>query len=392
MKFDNPILRTIRASILSCAVLSGVVSCGGPSGERGGADDTTAWAPIYRSRYAERFELLGDTLNNGRSTLLRVRNPWQGAENTVYDYRLVSDTAATVQEGEIRYPIRSAVCMSSTHVAFLDALGEVSVVRGASGIDFIANPAVHTGAVKEVGYDTNLDYETIVALRPDVVFIYGVGDEHAAAEKLRQLGVPVVYIADYLENEPLGRAEWIVPFGLLTGKLNEAILYFNRIEARYRELATRIPASDSSAVGRPKVMLNAPYRDVWYLPGDRSYMARLVREAGGDYLGRGTDNDASRPVSAEHAWVLMQEADYWLAPGMAQNLAQLKTDNHRFAGLPVVREGRVFNNNARITPKGGSDFWESGVVRPDRVLADMIRILHPELLPEHELYYFHRLK
>ena len=118
----------------------------------------------------------------------------------------------------------------------------------------------------------------------------------------------------------------------------------------------------------------------------------MVREAGGDYLGRGTDNDASRPVSAEHAWVLMQEADYWLAPGMAQNLAQLKTDNHRFAGLPVVREGRVFNNNARITPKGGSDFWESGVVRPDRVLADLIRILHPELLPEHELYYFHRLK
>lgn len=389
MKFNSHISKTIRTSLLAVILISGFVACGSSSGRGGdGQSDTAVWVPVYRNRYAERFELLGDSLNDGRSMLLRVRDPWQGAENTRYDYRLIPDTAATVREGEIRYPIRSAVCLSSTHVAFLDALGEVSAVKGASGIDFIANPAVHTGAVKEVGYDTHLDYETIVALRPDVVFLYGVGGEHAAADKLRQLGLPVVYIADYLENDPLGRAEWIVPFGLLTGRLNEAIRCFDAIETRYRELAARIPAETP----RPKVMLNAPYRDVWYLPGDRSYMARLVREAGGDYLGRGPDSDASRPVSAEQAWLLMQEADYWLAPGMAQDLRQLKEDNRRFADLPVVREERVFNNNARVTPAGGSDFWESGVVRPDRVLADMIRILHPELLPEYELYYFHRLK
>lgn len=389
MKFPNRIGQICRNLTVLGFTAWICISCGGFSAGRGdGQNDTTAGEPIYRNRYAERFELLGAANDGDSVPVLRVRDPWQGAENTVYDYRLIPDTATTVRDGEIRYPIRSAVCMSSTHVAFLDALGEVSVVRGASGIDFIANPEVHTGAVKEVGYDTNLDYETIVALRPDVVFIYGVGDEHAAAEKLRQLGVPVVYIADYLENEPLGRAEWIVPFGLLTGRLNEAIRYFDTIETRYRELTARI----SAETARPKVMLNAPYRDVWYLPGDRSYMARLVRDAGGDYLGKGTDNDASRPVSAERAWMLMQEADYWLAPGMAQNLSQLKEDNRRFADLPVVRTGQVFNNNARVTPKGGSDFWESGAVRPDRVLADMIRMLHPELLPEHELYYFHRLQ
>lgn len=374
-----------RISILLASLfgLLSLGSCGhsGRQAQHGG--DTLR--PLYESRYAERFELLTDD----KGPVLRVMNPWQGADSVTYDYRLVADSAAVLQPGEIRWPVRSAVCMSSTHVAFLDAVGAVGAVKGVSGLDFITNPAVHAAGVRDVGYDNNLNYEMIVALKPDVVFIYGVTGESAAVGKLRQLGIPVVYISDYLENDPLGRAEWIVPFGLLTGHMDDAVAQFMHTENEYNTLGEMV----ASHVGnRPKVMLNSPYRDVWYLPGDRSYMVRLLTDAGGDYLGKGDDSDKSRPVSAEKALILMSDADYWLGPGMVQDMAQLKADNRRFATLPVVRKGNVYNNNARTTPMGGSDFWESGAVRPDIVLADMVRILHPDLLPEHELYYFRKLE
>lgn len=369
-------------SLFLLSVLAGAVSCGGDGGSR---TDGDTLRPLYETRHAQRFALLTDD----RGPVLRVMNPWQGADSVAYDYRLVADTAVVLRPGEIRWPIRSAVCMSSTHVAFLDAVGRSDAVKGVSGLNFIANPAVHAAGAKEVGYDNNLDYETIVALRPDVVFMYGLTGENAAAAKLRQLGVPVVYISDYLENDPLGRAEWIVPFGLLAGRMEQAVERFMHTENEYNTLGERV----ASQVGkRPGVMLNAPYKDVWYLPGDRSYMVRLLEDAGGDYLGKGEDTDVSRPVSAEKALLMMAEADFWLGPGMAQNMAQLKADNRRFADLPVVRRGDVYNNNARTTPTGGSDFWESGVVRPDVVLADLVRILHPELLPDHELYYFRKLE
>ncbi len=373
-------ISTLLACLCSFVLLA---CCGGPGKSAHDTGDTLR--PLYEARYAQRFGLLTDD----RGPVLRVMNPWQGADSIVYDYRLVSDTAAVLQPGEIRYPIRKAVCMSSTHVAFLDAVGAVGVVKGVSGLDFITNPAVHAADVKEVGYDNNLNYEMIVALQPDAVFIYGLTGENAAVAKLQQLGVPVVYISDYLENDPLGRAEWIVPFGLLTGRMEDAVAQFMHTENEYNTLGERVAGSVDD---RPEVMLNSPYKDVWYLPGDRSYMVRLLGDAGGDYLGKGEDTDVSRPVSAEKALVLMVRADYWLNPGRARNMAQLKADNRRFATLPVVRKGKVYNNNARITPMGGSDFWESGAVRPDVVLSDMVRILHPDLLPEHELYYFRKLE
>lgn len=377
-----------RISILLAALCAlTFASCGG-SADKTAHNDSDTLRPLYEARYARRFALLTDD----RGPVLRVMNPWQGADSVVYDYRLVADTSSVaLQAGEIRWPVRSAVCMSSTHVAFLDAVGHVDAVKGVSGLDFISNPAVHTAGVRDVGYDNNLNYETIVALRPDVVFIYGLTGENGAVAKLEQLGVPVVYIADYLENDPLGRAEWIVPFGLLTGDMDAAVSGFMHTENEYKTVGELVAAS-VDAGNRPKVMLNAPFKDVWYLPGDRSYIVRLLDDAGADYLGKGEDSDVSRPVSAEKALLLMAEADFWLNPGMARDMAQLKADNRRFATLSVVRRGKVYNNNARLTPMGGSDFWESGAVRPDVVLADMVGILYPELLPEHELYYFRKLE
>lgn len=342
--------------------------------------------PLYENRYSTRFELLGD----GEEKVLRVKNPWQGADSVIMDYRLVDREQYVYGKNLIPYPVGRAICMSSSYVAFLEALDRTEAIAGVSGIDFISSTRLDRGTVVDVGYDNNLNYEQLVSLRPDVMFIYGVtGGNSAVTEKLAQLKIPVVFIADYLEESPLGRAEWIVPFGLLTDRLEQAVERFMHIESEYNAVSELVAGVGGE---RPKVMLNAPYRDVWYLPGDRSYMVRLLEDAGADYLGKGVDDDSSRPVSSENALLMLSRADYWLNPGMAQAMDQLRSENRRFATLAVIQKGKVFNNNARMTPMGGSDFWETGAVRPDLILKDLVRILHPELLPGHELYFYHALK
>ncbi len=335
---------------------------------------------VYKPRYAERFEVLREA--DGSAYVLRVRNPWQGADSVLMEYRI--ERAA-----------QRVVCMSSTHVAFLDALGRANAIKGVSGRGFIHTPL--DSSVREVGYDQTLDYEALVTLRPDAVLAYGVWADDMGAGKMRQLGLPVIYIADYLEQDPLGRAEWIVALGMLVGRLDQAAELFLQIEERYRVLAEQVAGYLIIRPGAPpRVMLNDPYRDVWWMPGDRNYLVQLLRDAGADYLGSGHDTQASRPMSSEQAYMLLSQADYWLNPGSARSLSEVKANNRPFAALPVVRRGRVYNNNARTTPGGGSDFWESGAVRPDIVLQDLIRILHPELTPRllepGELYYFQRLE
>jgi len=134
-------------------------------------------------------------------------------------------------------------------------------------------------------------------------------------------------------------------------------------------------------------MLNAPYRDVWFVPGADNYMVRLVEDAGGEVVATGKGAESS-PVDIEDAFLAMQGADFWLNTNHYETLAALLNDNPRMADTAPARAGRVYNNNARMTPEGGSDFWESGVVRPDRVLADLITILHGT---DDTLYYYKRL-
>ncbi|MEG1664168.1 MAG: ABC transporter substrate-binding protein [Mucinivorans sp.] len=357
------VVRLLLPVVFICALCS----CGVRSGDKSTSDSL-----LYKAQYAERFELRqhGDTL------LFVVKDPWQGAQNERKEYH-------------IREPLRRIICLSSTHIAFLDALGCVDRIVGVSGRQFIMNPAVAN--VADVGYDKNLVYELIVSLRADAVFVYDVaGESSAQYQKLESLGVPIVYIADYLEQNPLGRAEWIVAFGALTGQMERAQQIFLQIAQRYNSIKDEL---STKVVVRPKVMLNSPYRDVWYLPGDRSYMARLLKDAQVDYLGAGDDSDKSRAISVETAYQMVGQADYWLSPGVAiTSLAQLKAENHRFEGARVLQQGMVFHSSKRHTAAGGSDFWESGALRADVVLRDLATIFYSELFPNDSLYYFDRLK
>ena len=282
---------------------------------------------------------------------------------------------------------RRVVCLSSTYVAMLDAFGEVWRTVGVSGIDYITNEYVasHRDTIADLGAEMN--YERLVAIRPDLVLLYGVDDAQAAVtDKLRELGIPYLYMGEYVEESPLGRAEWMVLLGEVTDRRAESAAVFQTIADSYNALR----ASVDTLKGRPTVMLNTPWQDIWYMPSVNSYTHRLISDAGGDYIYKENTSNGSIPVGLETAYRLLLKADVWLNVGMCASMDDLLALNPRFADAKAVRTGKVYNNNKRLTPGGGNDYWESAAVHPDVVLQDLIRILHPE--QGGELFYYRKIE
>lgn len=359
--------------------------CGTP--RAASTDDFTV--ETYTPQFAAGFTLRGTP--DGRSTLLTVHNPWQsaeGVEQRLFIARDGEEPPAGFDGQVVRAPVRHAVCMSSSHVAMFDILGEIRRVSGVSGIDYITNPYVqehrHCGEVRDVGYDTGMNFELLAAMQPDIVLLYGVaGENGAVTSKLRELEIPYVYVGDHVEESPLGKAEWLVALAEAVGCRDKGESAFRPIEERYEALKKRVA---ETVLDAPSAMLNTPYGDSWFMAPSGSCMARLIADAGGHYIYTANDTNSSLPIDLEQAAVLTSQADMWLNAQVA-TLADLKRRFPKFTDARCVRNGYVYNCDRRADPAGGNDFWESGVVRPDLVLRDLVKIFHPELVDEEFVYY-----
>ena len=291
---------------------------------------------------------------------------------------IVSPYGGTADTLEVTAPLRSIVCMSSSYIGFLDAIGCDSVATAVSGLAYVSDPEVQAHAV-DVGYDAALDYETILKLRPDLVLTYAVSAaEPPYLQKLRDLGIRTAVIHEHLESHPLARAEYIKFFGLLTGRKERADSLFADIRDRYLSLVKESDAPKS-------VLVNIPYADQWYIPGGDNYMTRLIHDAGGVVLGAVPGRFESSVISVEKAFELAQEADCWLNPGWCVTKAQLRSVHPLFADFPVLGKS-VWNNTKQSTPGGGNAFWETGPARPDLILQDLRAIFDGTEVPGY--YYF----
>ena len=291
---------------------------------------------------------------------------------------IVSPYGGTADTLEVTVPLRSIVCMSSSYIGFLDAIGCDSVATAVSGLAYVSDPEVQAQAV-DVGYDAALDYEPILKLRPDLVLTYAVSAaEPPYLQKLRDLGIRTAVIHEHLESHPLARAEYIKFFGLLTGRKERADSLFADIRDRYLSLVKESDVPKS-------VLVNIPYADQWYIPGGDNYMTRLIHDAGGVVLGAVPGRFESSVISVEKAYELAQEADCWLNPGWCATKAQLRSVHPLFADFPVLGKS-VWNNTKQSTPGGGNAFWETGPAHPDLILEDLRAIFDGTEVPGY--YYF----
>lgn len=349
---------------------------------------------LYAPRYASGFDIRHHSESG--ATLITSKNPWQGADGVAY--RLLIDPAdhfahAAGDLQRITKPAERIICMSSSHIAMLSTMQEQQRVVGVSGIDFVSDEYInsHRTEIGDVGYDNNINYELLIALNPDLVLLYGINAANSLESKLRELQIPFAYIGEYVESSPLGKAEWMVTIGEIAGRREQSAALFEEIASRYTTLSADIKAKIGEA-RRPQVMLNTPYRDAWFLPAKSSYIVQLIEDAGGKTFTTQGEGNTSEPIDIEQALLYASQSDMWLNPSGCNSIAELVALNPKFATVPPVIRGEVWNNNARQTTMGGSDFWESGVVRPDIILNDLATILHPELMTGKELYYHKQLK
>ncbi len=344
---------------------------------------------VYTPEYAAGFEIAG--ADDSQSTIIRIFNPWQGANDVEMLYFIARNGERPPRDFDgvtIPAGARRIVCMSSSYIAMLEALGQTERVVGVSGIDFISNSYVtaNRANIKDVGSEIN--YEVLAGLAPDLVLLYGIGDSQSTVtDKLKELNIPYMYMGEYLEESPLGKAEWLMAIAEVTDCREAGGKVFEAIPQRYHALKQLTAGVEE----RPTVMLNTPWNDSWVMPSVKSYAAQLIEDAGGDYIYKKNTSNSSLPIGLETAYGLIREADVWLNVGMATTLGELKAMNPQFTDAKAIREDKVYNNNLRLTAGGGNDYWESAVVHPDIVLRDLIRIFHPELVSD-DLYYYRHLE
>jgi len=340
--------------------------------------------PAINGRTTDISYARGFTISDfGRYRKITVLDPWQQSSGISFEYYLVDRDKNIPGELEgkqvIRTPVGSVICLSTSHIGFLSALNEIGSLKALSGAGFVSDPevqkAVASKKVFDVGYDQGINYELILSMKPDLIMAYGVGGEVTGfINKLRDLGLNVILNGEYLEETPLAKAEWIKFVGAFYNKDQEAAGYFSQIEKNYnttRQLA-------ASANKRPVVLTGLPYKDAWWMAGGHSNLSALISDAGGEFLWKENTSREAFVVSLEEVVIRSAKADFWINCGTVNTLEELLATDSRFTAFPQVQKKAIFNNNLQVSPGGGNDYWERGVVRPDLILSDLVKIFHPE--------------
>lgn len=293
----------------------------------------------------------------------------------------------------IKIPVERIVTASMTMLPFIEKLAPQEALVAVGGKRYVYSEKIRNMDLPDVASDAGsglrLDIEKLLALQPDVVFIYTyTAAEKESVDRLRKLGIPIVIASDYLEETPLGVAEWIKFVSLFLGKEKEAQSFFAEIAESYISLKSL--ASQSS--DRPTVMVNAAIGGTWYVSGGQSWPAHLIRDAGACYLWSEVEKRGSVPIDFEKVVESALNSNFWINTSTWQSLAEGENEDSRYTIFRPFKEERVYNNNARVTSEGANDYYQQGIMRPDLILKDLISIFHPDLLPTHSLYFYRHLE
>ena len=293
----------------------------------------------------------------------------------------------------IEIPVRTVITTSTTHLPHIEKLGEIHSLIGIDNIKYVSSEAVNqrfaAGKLAEVGRDRSVDLEKVLVLQPDLVITDSQAQDNALVA-LQEAGVPVVINAAYAEPSLLGRVEWIKFVGTFFDKEGLASAQFDSIVARYearRALTQNLPADK-----RPTVFVGSLWRGTWFMSGGKTYAAQLLRDAGANYLWADDGSQQSLALDFETVYEKAHDADCWITMRNAwYSRDDVVAEDARYRKFAAFKTGNVFNANARLNAHGGNDYWETGLIEPDVVLADIIKILYSDLLLDHQLKYYRKL-
>ncbi len=388
MKMLNNIQHTQRASFtrrlffcaLPCLLLCLVATACKP-GKPSAKTERTAADSVMNLRYAQGFQVAYFP----QYKKVSVKSPWTSGQQVYYLYH-GEKPADLPQDGPaIRIPLQKVALTSCTHVGFMDRLGLLTRVGACCNLPMVyqseIRQAAADGRVADLGDNFAINAEKTISLGLDAMFWSGYGQVDTKVKFLQQAGLPVVENNEWMEKELLGRAEWLRFMAVFFDEEVMAdSLFLASVEA-YTNLK-QLAAADS-LVPKKTILAGENFRGTWYVPGGGSYMAQLFRDAGASYYFENDSTKGSHALSLERVLRDMGHSDIWVGVD-ASTLKQLEAKDARYSWFDAFRNKQVYAYNRRSTSQGGNDFWESGVARPEWLLADFVKLLHPQLLPEQD--------
>lgn len=326
---------------------------------------------------------------------ITLKNPWPGTNKT-FTYALVEKNGLLPNpekyDAVVEIPLKRIVVTSTTHIPSLEMLNENEALVGFPSLDYISSEKTRQriveGKITELGKNEAINTEILIDLSPDAVIGFAIDGNNSTFATIQKTGIPVIYNSDWTETSPLGKAEWIKFFGVLFNKEKEADSIFKSIETEY--LSAKKIASEAKII--PTVISGAMYKDFWLLPQGESWGAQFIADANGNYLWKDSKGTGGLSLSLESVLEKGHDAEVWIGPGQFTTLEELKGANEVYSQFAAFKSGNVYSYSSKKGKTGGVIYFELAPNRPDLVLKDLIKILHPELLPTHELYFFDKLK
>ena len=328
-------------------------------------------------------------------TIMKVTKPWpEATKEFTYILKekdgIVPDSLK--QFSIIPIPIQSVVVTSTTHIPALEMLGVENTLIGFPSTNFISSSKtrkrIDAGKVREVGVNESLNTEVLIDLKPDAIVTFGINNNNSTIENLKRSGLKVIINGDWTEQSPLGKAEWIKFFGALYNLDSKANSIFTSIETNYNNAL----ALTKKTTFKPTVLSGAMYQDQWYVPQGQSWVSLFLKDAKANYLWSETRGFGSLILPFEKVFEKGENAEFWIAPGDFSSLKQMSESNTHYTVFSSFKNKKVYSYAVNKGPKGGIVYFELASARPDLVLKDMIKIFHPELLPNYNSFFFKKLE
>lgn len=294
------------------------------------------------------------------------------------------------EEFVVTAPSRRFICTTALQLGNFEVLALEDRIVGMNTLRHLFSPRMkeqlRSGQTQSIGKEGNFDVETVIAQRPDYIFVSA--SKHGGFEALRESGIPLIPHHGYKETDPLGQAEWIKLVGLLTGETRRANAVFADIERKYLQLKAEVAAATKDTL--PTVISGRQLREGWYVVGGRSYMAQIFRDAGADYVMQDSEESGGESLDFETVYARGIHAQWWQTDGSFDGdftLADLAAEDERYATMDAFKTHRVIFCNLQQTP-----YRELAGVQPHYLLADFVKAFHPQLLPNYTPRYYKTLK
>lgn len=320
-------------------------------------------------------------------TLVTIADPWKGG--VLHRYVLVprdSSIPDGLPEGTlVRTPIRQALVYSSVHTSLIDELGAIDAVHGVVDsqyfIDTTIVNGVARGTITDCGNSMNPTVERVIDMQPDAILLSPYQD--ASYGQIASLDIPIIECADYLEYDPLGRAEWMKFYGELLGRRLEADSLYKSVVDAYNHV--KLLAADAKT--HPTVVTEMVISGVWNVPGGQSYMARILGDAGGKYLWADDKNTGSLALDFNQVLAVAQNADYWFI-----KWTNINTLKDLQGAYDLNKEMEAFKNKrVYVCDTDKTRFFDRIPFHPELLLQEFAAILHPELFPDYINQMYHHI-